>query len=569
MVSFQDELQRNCEAFAKKYGYPVTDLGRGFEALVTHVSAQAAGYSALLDGEGMRDADLQDFILRWSDAGVDAYLEDDVNRELLLIQAKWLGGKRDVDEDRVDAFFGVHSKLTSPDRHAYLATAGPDARQLLSGYAERLDDGWSVVLRFATNRPADSPRLRTLVQARNASYQDAGVRVTCELVGQGELKEIWDDAVSGHSGILGQVVMKMQKDRLIHLTDPYPTVVGQIAGNELKNLFQEHKNRLFAVNIRLPMQFKKDVNPEIARTASTQPERFFYYNNGVSAICSSFQLETNQITARDFQVINGAQTIGTIAGVTNLSPLVKVMFRLTAVEGLPSEFAEEVTRTNNTQNPVEDWDFRANDPIQTFLIKRLHVYSNRGPLHSFYYQPKRGLQGSGKALTSLELGRVRHAFLYGPIESYRAPRLLARVDEETGLYPKAFGVHGKLSTMWTENECDEAMFAYCLETHVVRLAEQYKRQGHSYGRWLKRLARYVVGLYGHLIREEPSRKPDYGALLGSTPEGFAQAVKDPLDKAFDLIDDEYARRLANASSGDVQPEYNLELPRCDGRVGCG
>ena len=144
---------------------------------------------------------------------------------------------------------------------------------------------------------------------------------------------------------------------------PRKTLVALIQGTRLVSLFSEYHNLLFNLNIRLPLTTKK-VNPDIVATAANHPRDFFYYNNGVSAVASSFELAGGTVTARRFQIINGAQTVSALytAAASRSISKVQVLFRLTeTAEEYGGDFTEKIIRYNNTQNPVKVSDFFSND----------------------------------------------------------------------------------------------------------------------------------------------------------------------------------------------------------------
>lgn len=554
-MSFQVELATACQEYAEKYNYPGSQLGRGFEAFMVHISA--ADGTFLADPAAVADpmhADLSDFILRQNEGGVDGYLEDDSNKVLLLIQAKYLTGKKPVDEDALKAFFDLPNVLASPAREAYLASLDHRARTLLTPLQDRLKDGWSVVLRFACNRPI-TERQSALAAAREATYAEAGASVTCEYVGQDSIKAIWREAMSGLGGIQEAVSLQFADGRILTLDDPRQTIVGIISGNELAGLFKQHHNQLFAQNIRLPLLSSTRINPDIASTAKQSPGDFFYFNNGVSAVCSRFTEEAGRVSAWDLQIINGAQTVGTLGGLASVSRDLRVLFRLTTAPTEESSFREEITRTNNTQNEVVPWDFRANDGIQKWLESALQGYSGMGPLPNFWYKRKRGLDAQGRGGRALEpeyFGKLRHAYLYGPVPSYKEPKRLASLGD-AGLYRETFGVNGELLQNWPKNVLDEAVFTYALDFHISAKADQYRKNGHDYGRWLKRLSRYVVAMLGDVARKAQIERLEPRVMLTLSPAEFTERVNVPLRVAMSKINDRYELTKAER----VQPEYDI------------
>lgn len=426
---------------------------------------------------------------------------------------------------------------------------------------DRMNDGWTVVLRSMTNK-ARNEALDAIVAARQASYLDAGMNVRCELVTQDNLKAIWHEAVSGQGGIDGVVRIQLQEDRLVALKEPRKTVVAVISGNELANLFRQYKNALFAQNIRLPLLSSTRINPDIAATARDNPKDFFYFNNGVSAICASFDRSRGVVEARNLQIINGAQTVGTLGSLPNVSSQLRVMFRLTTATSDEAAFREDITRTNNTQNEVVPWDFRANDPIQKWIESAVRPYSATGPLPAFWYKRKRGLHAAGKGGRALEpeyLGKLRHAYLHGPVPSYKEPKLLASLAPGSGLYAESFGVNGKVPALWPASVLEEALFAFALDTWITGRAETYKKDQHPYGRWLKRLSRYMVGVMAEVGRQAPQLDVKPKALIKLDLPDFDRRL-DPVLKA--------AMRTVNAryevlKETRVQPEYDIARDQKD------
>lgn len=158
------------------------------------------------------------------------------------------------------------------------------------------------------------------------------------------------------------------------LAQPYRAVYGAVSAQDIAKWFDDHGNKLFVENLRFVIE-KSDVNEGIMETAATVPESFWYFNNGITAICDSFEKQPIGGTAtssgvfdlKKVSVINGAQTIGSLgrakAGGTNLEN-VYVHVRIISLVGTPEGFASGVTRSNNTQNNLNAVDFVSFDPNQ-------------------------------------------------------------------------------------------------------------------------------------------------------------------------------------------------------------
>lgn len=153
-------------------------------------------------------------------------------------------------------------------------------------------------------------------------------------------------------------------------TGNYPGYMCAMPGTLLANLYEKLDTELLEGNIRSFLSTKVAVNSGIRKTIINEPDRFFIYNNGISATASSVMtVEENGQTYLtgivDFQIVNGGQTTASLYNSrykdkANLS-CIFVPMKLTVVE---KERAKEVipliAEYANTQNKVAAADFFSN-----------------------------------------------------------------------------------------------------------------------------------------------------------------------------------------------------------------
>lgn len=561
-----DWLEDQCRHYARFYGGSESDLERGLEAYCAHLFAQEQGFDEVLDGNPTESVKLSDYILRRNDLGIDVVLEDNDNKRILLVQAAWRRRVSGLEESKVAAFFDVPQRISSGE---YRKTGDDQIQDLLSGFNQKVRDGWQVILRFVTNASVGgSERLQTLTAARQLSYENSDDNFLCELYGESELrvrKEEIDSAISG--GLVDEVTLNFQEGKIFQFSEPYRTIVAAIKGNELVNLYRTRgigKN-LFNLNVRLPLATQK-VNPIMVNTALSEDEgpHFFYYNNGVSAVCSEYSFVTsNKVTAKRLQIINGAQTVSSLVKAFNQEPNddVYVLFRLTETTELyGGQFTESIIRYNNTQNPVLASDFFSNDPIQRWLRDNLPRLSGHGPVPNFYYIHKAGYKPGGATGSGIkidEFGKLRHAFINGPLLSYRAPRNIFAPDRKA--YWQAFGRDGREVELWTEEELYQAGAAIALDSYIKSIASTLKADDSTKdtdeAKYLKRLSRYVMALVAAGLEASKEKTfHNYATLLGATPT-FRQHVDPILKEARNAVRGEYKRRKRERP--EQQPEYNM------------
>ena len=163
------------------------------------------------------------------------------------------------------------------------------------------------------------------------------------------------------------------------ITAPYRAVYGTVAASDVVGWFEKYGNRLFAENLRFGIE-KSEVNDGIMATAQAEPDNFWYYNNGITAICTRFDKQplggpdtgSGVFDVTRISVINGAQTITSLARAKNSGSdltRVKIHLRVISLDETADDFSEKVTSANNTQNDLNPVDFVAADPNQDRLRK--------------------------------------------------------------------------------------------------------------------------------------------------------------------------------------------------------
>lgn len=156
-----------------------------------------------------------------------------------------------------------------------------------------------------------------------------------------------------------------------------------IDATEIYDWYSEYKDRLFEKNIRL-MLGNTDVNEEIYKTIKSEPENFWYFNNGITIIVDKYVKSSLGGSNKNFgtfklenvSIVNGAQTVSTIGqfklGKKYLEK-VKVNVKIISLSKTPINFGDAVTKTNNRQNRIENIDFVTHDTEQIRIKKELFI----------------------------------------------------------------------------------------------------------------------------------------------------------------------------------------------------
>lgn len=155
-----------------------------------------------------------------------------------------------------------------------------------------------------------------------------------------------------------------------------------VSAKKLYELYKKYGQDLFSANIREYMGRRKtdqDINNNILKTCTEEPENFWAYNNGITCLTSDYKVKTDIETKRPkniivngIAIVNGAQTTGAIGSLTG-EPNSKVFVNARFVKCEDTETIKNIIEYNNNQNKIYPADFRSGDIIQKRLAKEFSL----------------------------------------------------------------------------------------------------------------------------------------------------------------------------------------------------
>ena len=512
-IDKRTELKNYCEKTALKYGYKSQDLNVGLELAALDTLALTPDiHDSLSDFfEEDTNPNLSEFHTgKASDGGIDGILYNRAElNKVIIIQTKYKQGKVDAStaSEARDFFSRVPEWADSKLRLKFNAKT-----QNLLNDAEFDPKQQEVHLYFITSQTNSEVPVQEISQLETQKYRDLGWEVTCTFLTSSDFLKLHKELTTAKTAlVVEEVVFNLNEQYFFHYEGgKYEALVCAIKGNELSAIYHRPGvgDNLFNTNIRSALK-KGTINKEIEKTAESKDgaEKFFFYNNGVTATCSNYEFLTdNSIKATNLQIVNGAQTVSSISRVlrNNPNPNLYVMMRLIATNekyGHKSEFANKLIRFQNTQNPVKDSDFFSNDDIQVWLGLNLPKMSEKAAIRKFWYEYKRGVEPStskGKKIGIEDLGLLRYACLENAPFTYKLAKEIWSSSENTPNYWKAFGSNGKKVDSWSQEELAETawmincMFAYKEEHEKVKRTSKISGVPIEETKYLGVLSRYLT-----------------------------------------------------------------------------
>ena len=459
-----EEIDSHLEEMSARYG--VVSREDQLELLAIHLLAiDPIVEQNALQGSDPMSADLSDFWCGQSgDFGLDGVIYDPTTNGVILIQAAHRSKFSGEVEQKARSFFAklgefkevaagktperVKDKVTSLLRDSELDKANAQIKMVF-------------VTDLATGAGSPGEVLTSLAKSFQEQLSEQDQNLTYEVMGRAEVNSAYEHLVNTYkySGVQRESI-NLGSTTYFELPFPHRTLVIALSTNELRDLYNRKgvKNALFNSNVRMALGGKSKINAGMTDTLKNEPESFFYYNNGVTATCTSYVLDGNRVIFENLQVVNGAQTVSTIGNSRIEAESGRVLFRVIETQEeyrKKNAFADKITKFQNTQNPVKASDFYSNEPFQLWLKENLAERANRFRASSkFWYQHKRGFEPSntnGQKLELETLAKLRHSCVYDPNMTYNSPKDFWSDDK----YWEAFGRLGESVSSWTEDELAE------------------------------------------------------------------------------------------------------------------
>ena len=333
----------------------------------------------------------------YHDMGIDAIYLDETQKKLFLVQSKWRAdGAGSITQDEMSNFAQGVQRVLEEDlvgANDKIIAKSMDIDVALTQMGYQIH---SIFIHTGNQKVTDYV-LRPISQLMKKTNDEIS---TILLFDEFNFKDIYSFLANGQEqpGInIDDVILSNWGKVDVPFVSYYGTISAATVGEWYKNF----GNALFAKNIRF-YKGNTDVNEGMKKVLLQEPEKFYYYNNGIKLLCKSIKRKakdstttaTGLFTLEGVSLVNGAQTTGTIGSLflDNPEQVSKaiVMIQIIDLSSVDTETATQITRLSNTQNRIENKDFAALDPEQERLRKDL-TFSH----YSYLYK-------SGDKITNLE-----------------------------------------------------------------------------------------------------------------------------------------------------------------------
>ena len=259
-----------------------------------------------------------------NDLGIDAYLPVDFSDDKIrLFQSKY-GTSHSTDA--IVKFKEDVKRLLERD----VTKMRPELAHLVTNIREK---NLKIKCCYVTDQKVD--------------YEDGDV----EIVDINEIiQKLWDRIKKPAAG-------KKSSLKLEKMLRYENTILGILKLRELTDFVIKNRDYVFESNIRQWMQFKTSVNKGLRDTLQNNPDKFFYYNNGITIVVSDIEeFGENDLMLHAPQIVNGAQTSNSILDHAKRTKNMDGSMTVTIIKADNEQDQNNITKYRNSQNSVRGKD---------------------------------------------------------------------------------------------------------------------------------------------------------------------------------------------------------------------
>lgn len=318
------------------------------------------------------------------DHSIDSYYIDNENKEINIFQFKSTekfnkAKKKDALGDRDISDFIIKLEQIWNKDEKILSNVNVETKEAIKEIWEALNKGYIKTNIYFISNHYHTIRSEYKIQSIQKNMSDK-FRATLRIL---SLKDLIKLTLKNESNPVDIKLKLKGRNYFNDATGEIKALIGEINALNLLESILDDKKKLredvFNENIRVYLQQNTKINKQIYSSIHNKEEnlKFFFYNNGITAICDSFEHQNTDspvVKLENFQIVNGGQTIHTLyeAYKGNLIENIKDIYLLIRIYEVKNrEIGQSIARFTNTQNPVRSRDVMSNYDIQIKLQKEL------------------------------------------------------------------------------------------------------------------------------------------------------------------------------------------------------
>lgn len=320
------------------------------------------------------------------DKQIDAIIIDDDNSLIRIVQGKFQQGLVDAEPLREV----LSSWLQVKDLARLQNVANSKLQRKLSELAVALDEDYEVSFELITTGTLTASAQVDLEVFQN-ELAKLGERddfdATIHLIDNHELRRRYQYAIESDNPSINYKLSLRGGKFMFHEIAGTPVIIVALPLKECIKLPGIKDGTLFQKNVRQSLGSSNAVNKGIRSTiTSDKRSDFFFFHNGITALCNKMELDDETLSLNGLSVVNGCQSLNAILSCSETVKKADDSFILVRFYEIPQrDRADKISIYTNSQSAVRARDLRSNDK-RVLAIKR--AYELKYP--NGYFVTKRG-----------------------------------------------------------------------------------------------------------------------------------------------------------------------------------
>lgn len=308
------------------------------------------------------------------DKQIDAVFVDDDRGAVFVIQGKFVG-QPTLDAEPLREVLSAWIQLRELCRLQQVCNN--KLKQKLSEVARALEDDYEICFELIT-----TARLTDSAQKDFAFFQEQltkrdDFQASVSLIDENELRRRYDMALDYENPALFHSLDLGACQTLPVTIAGTQVLIAVVPLSECIKFPGIRDGTLFQKNVRQSLGLSNAVNKGIKNTIYSDRHRdFFFFHNGITAICNRMEITDSTLNLHGLSVVNGCQSLNTIL---SCSETVKrftdtsVLFRFYEIP--ERDRADKISINTNSQSVVRPRDLRSNDRRVLNLKKTYENYA--------------------------------------------------------------------------------------------------------------------------------------------------------------------------------------------------
>ncbi len=309
-----------------------------------------------------------------NDGGIDAVFKDPNSEDddIAIVQCKFYNNTKLKAEDITGEITKIKETIEKLNSHEYEGFSKSMVSAFKRAAYEKSSNSEFKIFFFTTYEPTNINEKRKLKKAA----EKAGNQYSVELYFAKDIEEQIGICESGKACVQSDKLEIDKANNYLSYTNSQTqneSIIVNVSAESLKDLYQRKGNLLLGLNLRYYIK-QKHVDVGIKKTISTEPQKFWYKNNGIVIVCEDYILDGKDLKLSNFSIVNGGQTtnrIGNIDFKNNFYITCKVIKSEGTDEKEKAAFALDIAESTNAQKPIRKADLLANTPEQISLKGKL------------------------------------------------------------------------------------------------------------------------------------------------------------------------------------------------------